>query len=500
MSLLGLDIGTTGCKAVVFNNEGVILSSHYKSYPMLFPAPGLCELDTGMVESAIIEVVRTAAAAVKSKDPVKAIGISTLGDSVTLLDDRGRPVSNTVVGAADRRAVDQTKRLEDEIGRERIFEQTGAPLHAFCVIPKVLWFRENQPEVFNKAAKYAGLQEIAHNLLGVDPHIDYSLAGRTMLLDIHKKTWPEGIFSAAEIDPEKFYPLAFAAKAVGTVGTGAAERFGLQPGVTVVAGGFDQSCCALGAGVIEPGMAANSVGTLEAITPVFKDLRIEKPLLTGNHGCIPGLTEGYFTSLAYVTTSGSVVKWYHDTLAESERLEAEKLGVDSFNYIIESATAGPSGVYVLPYFEGSGTPWLDIHQYGSFFGVKLSTTKADLMKGILEGISFDVKLNLESFAGAGIDIHALRSMGGGSRSDAWMQLKADILGIPVERTPVTEAGCLGAAFLAGLGCGVYSDIGDVSRIIDRDRTFEPDHKAGSDYQEHFEKYREIRNRMEGLTI
>ena len=500
MSLLGLDIGTTGCKAVVFNDEGTILSSNYKSYPMLFPSPGCCELDTGTVESAIIEVVRTAAAAVKGKDPVKAVGISTLGDSVTLLDDRGRPVSNTVVGAADRRAIQQTKRLEDEIGREKIFEQTGAPLHAFCVIPKVLWFKENRPDIFKKAAKYAGLQEIAHHLFGVDPRIDYSLAGRTMLLNIHKNTWPSEIFSAAGIDSERFYPLAYAAETAGTVGAAAAERFGIAPGVTVMSGGFDQSCCALGAGVIDAGMAANSVGTLEAITPVFNDLRIEKPLLTGNHGCIPGLTEGYFTSLAYVTTSGSVVKWYHDTLAERERQEAEKLGVDSFNHIIESATEGPSGIYVLPYFEGSGTPWLDIHQYGSFFGIKLSTSKADLIKGILEGISFDLKLNLESFAGAGIEIHALRSMGGGSRSDAWMQLKADILGIPVERTPVTEAGCLGAAFLAGLGCGVYSSIDDVSRIIDRDRIFEPDKKKGSLYREHYEKYREIRNRMEGLVI
>jgi xylulokinase len=197
--------------------------------------------------------------------------------------------------------------------------------------------------------------------------MDFSLAGRTMLLDIRSRTPAIGVFAEAGIEPDRFYPMVQATQILGHMQEPNASEFGLSEGVAVVVGGFDQSCCALGAGVIQEGVAALSVGTLEAITPVFREMRLEPPLLEGNHGCIPGLVEGYHSSLAYVTTSGAVIEWFH------ANFDAANAALDP---LFDSVPEGPSGVFVMPYFAGSGTPWLDVRQFGSVFGLSLETGKA----------------------------------------------------------------------------------------------------------------------------
>ena len=325
-----------------------MLASCYRAYPMLFPGPGQCELDTETVCTAIQEVISSSAMQVHARDPVEAVGISTLGDSVTLLDAAGKSLSGTVLGAADRRAVGQAEWLDQRIGRDALFSVTGTPLNAFCAVPKIMWFRERKPELYERAAKFSGLQEIVHQRLGVEPSMDFSLAGRTMLLDIRSQRSPDSLFAEAGIEADRFFPATQSTRITGHLRRAEASEFGLSAGVAVAVGGFDQSCCALGAGVIGEGAAALSVGTLEAITPVFRELRLETPLLEGNHGCIPGLMEGYYSSLAYVTTSGAAVDWFYgkfDTIHET---------LDS---LFESVTEGPS-VYlfcrILPEVEHPG--------------------------------------------------------------------------------------------------------------------------------------------------
>jgi len=490
MSLMGLDIGTSGCKAAAFDAGGHLLASDYRGYEAVYPALGLAELDVEEIWQAVRRVICTTSAAVQARDPVEAVGISTLGDSLTLLDDAGRPLTRTVLGAADRRAMAQALWLQERCGRDRLFALTGAPLHAFCVIPKILWFREHKPDLFKRAAKFAGLQEIVHMRLGLPPAMDHSLAGRTMLLDIHSLTPAKRLYAEAGLDASKFFPLSTAAKVVGVLGREAAD-LGLRQGVSVVTGGFDQSCCALGAGVVREGEAALTVGTLEAITPVFHDLSLGPELLSGNHGCIPGLVSGYYTSLAYVTTSGSAIKWCH------EHLCCPETGLDE---LVARLSDGPSTLYALPYFAGSGTPWLDIAQSGMIFGLKLDTDSSQIMKAILEGISYEIRLNVDSFRRASIPIKLLRATGGGARSDPWMQMKADIVGLPIERNLVTEAGCLGAAFLAGLGVGRYSALDDITPLVAVDRVFEPHPASARSYEAPYATYLDIRRRIEGLDL
>jgi xylulokinase len=500
MSLLGLDIGTTGTKAVAFDERGCILASHYQDYPLYIPEPNQCELNPDEVWQAITGVLQATARDVRKKDPVRAIGISTLGDSVTPLDNAGHTLSPTVIGAADRRAMSQAAWIERQISREDIFMLTGAPLHAFSAIPKILWFRERRPDIFERVYKFTGWQEIVHLRLGLEPAMDFSLASRTMLADMATGSWAEGLMRMCGISSNLFFPLARADSTVGVLERHQARSLDLEPGVTVVTGGFDQCCCALGAGVIEAGKAANSVGTLESIVAVSDSRRLELPLLEGNYGCGFHVIEGAYYSLGYVTTSGAVLRWYRDELGSDEAIRARERGVDPYDLIINGTKEQPAPVYLLPYFAGTGTPWLDTKQKGTLFGLSLDTQRSDIVKAMLDGICYEVRVNLEAMSNAGIEIAALRSIGGGTRSGRWMQLKADITGIPIEVTEVTEAGCLGAAFLAGLGSGVYGSPADISTLITVRKTYEPQEKQRRAYDEHYGVYVELRERVRGLEL
>lgn len=500
MSIMGVDIGTTGTKAVVFDEEGSILASHYIEYPLYTPEPDQCELDPNEVWSAVKETITGSAASTATNDPVGAIGISTLGDSLTLIDRHGAALSKTVVGAADRRAVPQTAKIMERFDRASLFEQTGEPLNAVCVIPKILWFRENRPEIYEKTARFTGWQEIVHLRLGLAPSMDYSLASKTMLMDIHHRDWVRDLMEACGLSPDQFYPLSPSHTIVGTLKSRYADPLGLDPGTPVVAGGFDQCCCALGAGVLTTGKAANTIGTLEAITAISDSPRLQHTLLEGNYGCGFHVIQDSYFSLGYVTTSGGVLRWYRNTLGTEESRRAREQNLDPYETIINSTDDRPSPLYILPSFAGAGTPWLDEREKGSIFGLTLGTEKRDIVKGILDGICYEVRLNLETLAGSGITVESLRAVGGGTRSDRWMQLKADITGLPIEVTGVSEAGCLGAAFLAGLGAGLYSTPGDIDHIVKVNRVFEPRRQYRAEYDAGYEKYVELRKAVHGLVI
>lgn len=500
MSLLGVDIGTTGCKAAAFDLSGEELSSGYEEYPLIVPKSDYCELDPRTVWEAVRAVIEKVAHDVRVSDPVSTIGISTLGDSVTPLGSSGNPLYNTVVGAADRRAVRQADWIEKRVSREELFTLTGAPLHAYCTIPKIMWFRENLPDVYERCAKFTGWQEIVHGNLGLDPAMDYSLASRTMLMDINERRWAGKLFKICGIEESLFYPLAESSRVIGKLDAEHAALLGLEPGVSVVTGGFDQACCALGAGVLRGGEAALSLGTLEAVTAVYDAYRPDVSLLQGNYGCSYHVLQDFYISFAYLTTAGAVLRWYRDTLGGAEIEEAARRGCDPYEVMIDSTSDQPSDVFVLPYFTGTGTPWLDLEQRGTLFGLTLDTERPDIIKGILDGICYETRLNIESMMQAGISIERLRAVGGGSKSKRWMQLKADITGIPVEVMRTGEAGCLGAAILAGLGTGVYGNEKMLANLATVVGVFEPRDRYRSSYEEHYHKYRELRERVRGLKM
>lgn len=500
MSLIGVDIGTTACKAVAFNERGDALAYGSQEYPLYVESSDRCELDAEEVWRAFCQVVRAVAENAPANDPVEAIGLSVLADGVAPVNRDGSPLTRFVTGHFDRRAAPQADWLARTFGRERLFQLTGMPVHSMYVLPKILWFREHQPEAYERAWKFVGLQELVQMRLGLEPAMDYSLGVRTMVVDIHRRDWAHDLLAACGLDADKFCPLTSSTQVVGRLDGAAAARLGLRPGVSVVAGGFDQACAALGSAVLGGGAAGLSVGTGECATLVFDRCVLSAELLAGNHSCGFHVLDGLYMSFAAVTTAGAVLRWYRDTLGVPEAEQARAEGRDPYEAIIAQTPNRPAQVFVLPYFAGAGNPWLDAAQRGTVFGLTLDTDRAELAKAILDGICYELRLNLGSLKRAGLEVNRLRAVGGGARSERWMQLKADITGVPVEVMAVREAGCLGAAFLAGLGAGLYTSPQDISALSRVKRVFYPDPSARARYDAAYQQYGELRSRVQGLRF
>jgi xylulokinase len=490
MSLMGIDIGTSGTKAVVFRENGDILASAYRAYDELFPRPGWVEMDPNQIWKAVGEVIRQVSAEVAT-DPIKAIGVSALGEAVTPIDKDFRPLYNTIP-SVDARCKEQVEWWRNAIGAEDIYAITGQPLHTSYSINKILWLREEMPEIFSRTWKFLMWEDLFCCWLGLEPTIDYSLASRTMAFDIHSREWSARLMDATDLSPELLAKTAPAGKAVGKIPALRAEEMSLPKGVVVTVTGHDVINGAFGAGAIRDGQAVLTIGTTEAIVVSLDQPKMTRDLGRETFACYCHTAPEKYAALAYSTCSGNLLRWYRDNFGKEDRETASRQGSNVYDILIAKANLGKSGLMLLPHFIGSGTPWLDPESRGALLGINLATEPGDILAAILEGTTFELKMNLDSYANAGIKVSDMRAVGGGAKSDRWLQLKADITGIPIVRLDVTESGCLGAAIQAGVACGTYSSREDaLEGLIRLGQHFEPDPETGKRYSELYDAYREL---------
>ncbi|MBD3184192.1 hypothetical protein GF312_18045 [Candidatus Poribacteria bacterium] len=491
MSLLGLDIGTTGCKAIVFSVKGKQLAHAYREYGVIYPRTGWSEIDPNKVWQSVKEVVNEAASQVKG-DPVKALAVTSMGEAFTPVKKDGTPLSNSMT-YVDIRGVEQNHWWEEYFGKERIFQITGQPLHPGYSLPKLMWLRDEKPEVFYKSYKFLLYQDFAYFKMGLEPTIDYSLAGRTMAFDLNTNGWSEEMFSAVDIDPEVMATPRPSGEVVGVIPDSITEELGLPKGTVAVTGGHDQPVNALGGGVVSEGVAVDGMGSTECVTVGFYKPILNKEMLEFNYPVYPHVKKGMYVSLAFSNTGGNLLRWYRDNFALDKVKEAEETGVDVYDLILKEVPHEPTDVYVLPYFVGSGTPYFDPESKGVISGITLATTRGQFVKSLIEGITYELRLNLETLENAaGVKIDRLRAMGGGARSKMWLQLKADMTGKEVVSLAVSECGCLGAAMLAGVGIGEYDSVDQaVDALVSEVNVFEPNQEMYEKYSEKFSIYSEI---------
>lgn len=491
MSLLGIDVGTTGTKAVVFSTEGKQLASAYREYPLIYPRPGWLEFSPFQVLDSAKRNIREVAEAVSGKDPIRALGIASLGEAVTPVSAQGDPVYNTII-AFDNRTTEQARWWEEKVGREHLFRITGMPLHGIYTINKAMWLREHEPERFARTKQFLCWEELLILKMGFEPTTDYSLAARTMAFDIHRKDWSDEVLGEAGFTRAHFARVAPPGTMVGRLGPTTAAEWGLPSGTVVATGGFDQPCSALGAGVVRPGAAADGTGTVECITAACSEPVLSPQMLEGNYCCLPHVVEGLYVTLAFNFTGGCLLRWYRDNFGEEELKEAAETGRDVYEVLISRAAKGCVDVYVLPHFTMTGTPWFDPEARGAILGLRLSTTAGEIIKAILDGITFEMRLNLERLEDAGVPVKEMRATGGGARSSTWLQLKADIFGRPVLLPDVTEATCLAAAILAGVAAGEYTSAQQAAdRVVKMRARYDPDLVLANAYTERYAVYRDI---------
>lgn len=494
MSLLGIDVGTTGCKAAVFSEEGHLLASMYEEYDVQRPKPGWAELDAvevwAKVKRTISEVISSSAS-----DPVGALAVSSLGEATVPVTEDRQVLGPSILNF-DARGEKYLESLSSALDNEHLYPINGNTLGNHYGLTKLKWIREHQPDLYKRAHKFLLWGSFVSFMLGAEPVVDYSLANRTLFFDIDREAWSEEILELAGLDCSKLPDTAPSGTVIGTVSDRIAGELGLPSNVSIVTGAHDQCANAVGCGVIQEGRAVYGMGTFICITPVFNKRRepagmIERGLNTEHHA-VPGK----YVCFIY-NQGGSLVKWFRDTFAAAERRRAEETGRDIYADLISEIAEGPSSIMVLPHFATTGPPAFISDSCGVIAGLRLETSRGDILKGILEGTTFYLKECVESLPPTGIEIADFRVVGGGSKSDAWIQICADIMGRPFVRPKITEAGALGAAIMAGVGSGVFPSYEvSVKAMVNLERTFEPDPQQQKLYEGRFEKYSRLWPLME----
>ena len=491
MSVIGLDIGTTGCKAIVFSDDWKILGQGKREYSILTPQSHWAEQDAELVWNLALESLAEAVGRCTS-DPPKAMALSAQGEAIIPVDNAGKPLRNAILGM-DTRTTAENKWLSETFGAEAFFNRTGMPIHTMNTLSKLLWLKKNEPAIWKRSHQFLLYEDYFLRRLTGKASISHCLASRTQMYDLQNGRWAADILETCGIEPERLAELPPATGGiVGGLDKKIAARIGIQSDISLVSGGHDQACAALGSGVIEPGLAMVSTGTAEVVEVAMSSPVLSERLRKGNISVYRHVVPELYLSMTLNHSGGLLLRWFRDTLCQDKLLAAEQGASDAYDLMLADARPGPTDLMVLPHFAGSGTPLLDTTSRGAFLGMTFATTQADLAKAILEGLTFELRINLDLLKDSGIKIEQLHAVGGGARSNIWLQLKADICQTPLRIPKVTEAACLGAAILASVGAGHYDNVNSaVQEVVNMDRTITPCSKNVEAYKQRYELYREL---------
>jgi xylulokinase len=457
--LLAIDAGTTAVKAALFDPNGKMLAATSQEYTLASPAPDYVEMDPEaywtLCGTAIRRVLQQARVPAHE---VSALGISSQGETLLALDQNGIPLRPAIVWL-DNRAHQEAGMLREEFGSSSIFETSGQP-DALPTWPacKILWLRRREPSTFRRAKRYCLLEDyLIYRLTGRYVG-EFSLFSSSLLLDVRRKIWWQGMLDFLEISAEMLPRLMESGQAIGTVSGEAAEDIGLTTATQVVTGALDQAAGMLGASNVKPGIVTETTGTALAVCTT-----VERPIL-GVEEQIPchchALHDKYYLLLCG-QTAGIVLKWFRDQFCQAELKIAQAAGRDAYDVMTAEAKdlpPGADGLIMLPHLAGAACPEFDLSARGVFFGMTLHHTRAHFVRAIMESVAFMLRRNLDSLEHLGLQVEEIRSLGGGAKSPLWNQIKADVLQKPVLTMTCPEAALLGAAILAGVGIGLFGSV------------------------------------------
>jgi xylulokinase len=496
MSLLAVDIGSSTCKALVFASDGSVLAQHAVKYAPEFLRPSFAELAPETFWEAVCSCSRKVSADLA--DPVQALCLSSHGETFVAIDSGGRPVTPAILNQ-DGRATRESAWCEQSIGRERLFEITGLFAHPMYPIPKILWLRNNQPNLFSSTECFAALIGYLLQRMRLPAYVDYSLASRFLAFDIRRRSWSDEILSALELDKHRLPVPIPSGSIAGKLNSEIADELGITAGTPVILGGHDQPCGALGTGVVGPGRVADSMGTYECLLAASEAPTLSQKALSASLNSYCHVVPEKFVTLAYFP-AGIMVKWLHDLLYSngSDQMGSESMAeeVEAAHYaFLEAHTPkGPTGLCITPHLIGTCNPEFNPHARGQIAGLGPGTDRAHLYKGILEGVACELAIVTEALASAVGDFSDIYATGGGTRSPLGLKLRSALTGRRLHVMRRQESVCLGSAILAGVAIGEYKDVNQaVSALIEDSALVAPDAELAASYREQVNRYRQLRS-------
>ena len=491
MTIAGLDIGTTGCKCTVFDEEGKELGKAYRDYPVTRGLSGH-EIDVSALREGVFEVIREMSAA---HPDIAGIGVTSFGETFVMTDDRGEPLLPSML-YTDPRGAEECRALIDALGEMHIAEITGLRPHEMYGISKMMYRKKHDPEAFEKTAHIFQMEDYIVFLLSGKAVIDYSLATRSMAFDIHKLSYSSEILRAAGIPEELLSAPVPSGTAAGTVTPEASEKTGLSTKCLVVSISQDQVAAAVGAGAFSGSVGVDGAGTVECLTPVYDSIPEIQPMYDGYFAVVPYVIPGKYVAYAFSYTGGALIQWCVDTLAKKEKEEAKALGI-SVNELLERRYTEkrgnePSGLLVLPHFAGAATPYMDTGSRGVVIGLTADTEVCEIYRACMEGVAYEMLVNYRAVRKSGVHFEKLNATGGGAKSRMWMQMKADILNKPITALKTVDAGTVGSAMLTGIAAGVFRDLEDAAaHMVEETVSYVPDPMMHEKYMRIFERYEKV---------
>jgi xylulokinase len=472
-----------------------MLADYSTSYAPDLGRPSFAEIDPERFWNAVCLACRSAAHDVE--DPVRAIALSSHGETFVALDSCGQPLTRAILNQ-DIRAIAESAACEETIGRERLFQITGLVAHPMYPIPKILWLRQHQPDLFRRTKSFVTLIGYLLGRMGLPAYVDYSLASRFLAFDIRKRAWSDEILSATELDKAKL-PMAVPAGTIaGQLNPDLSAELGVPSGTPVILGGHDQPCGALGAGVIGDGRVCASIGTYECLlaasdSPSLNDKALEASLNSYCH-----VLPDKFVTLAYFP-SGIMVKWFHDLLYSNRPGEiyphavAEEFEASHYGFLEAHAPNGPTGLCITPHLIGTCNPEFNPRVRGMIAGLGPGTDRSHLYKGILEGLACELAILTEVLREAVGQFEDIYVTGGGTRSALGLELRAALTACRLHIIDRQEAVCLGTAMLAGLAVGEYTDVSQaIAALVRESAVLVPDERVATSYQDQLARYKQLR--------
>jgi xylulokinase len=478
-TILTFDLGTTGCKACLWDAGGSLLASADHGYPIHHPKPDWAEQDSEDWWRATVAAGRQCLMG-QDAGRIAAIGLSSQREGVVPIGKDGRPLGRCVIWM-DRRCRAQSARLGEEFDVRFLHHHTGVapdPNYTAC---KLLWTREHQPELLDRTVVFLQPRDFLYDRLTGRPATDYTLASRTMMLDLRAERWWPEMFARVGVRPEQFPPLYRSTEAPFSVAAEAAAALGIPTGIPVALGGGDRSCEGVGAGLVGA-RASDSTGTATQVSMVADRL----PENLGRVPCGIHAIPGRYLFELGVTTTASAMRWFR---------ELTGLMPEDMPVLEREAAQSPPGARNLlmqPFLMGARSTRWNPDARGMLLGLSLGHTRGDIARALMEGVGYEVGTCLDGLRDMGVIPGELVVIGGGARSDLWAQIKADILGIPVYRPKYTEAASLGAAILAAAAVGLVADPEAAARAWNPPvETFTPTPEASRIYRDRRELFDDL---------
>ena len=456
--LLGVDLGTSGVKTVLFDVEGRETASRSAEYPLYQPRNGWAEQDAQDWWRAVQTTIRGVLDA-SGVDPraVRGVGLSGQMHGLVLLDGDGKPLRRAILWC-DGRTQAECDEATQAVGAERLIEISANPALTGFTAGKLLWVRKNEPELFARARCALLPKDYVRYRLTGELAQEISDASGTNLLDVPHRRWSGEIMNRLALDAALLPPLVESSAEAGRVTRQAAQATGLAEGTPVAGGAGDNMAAALGTGVAQRGSAFTTIGTSGVVFAHSDAVRIDPK---GRVHTFCAAVPGAYTNMSCTLAAGLSLKWYRDQFCAAERQAAAELGVDVYALMDREAAQSPIGanrLLFLPYLMGERSPLLDADARGAFIGLSAIHTRRDLLRAVMEGVMYAQRQNLDILRGMGVTPDHMLACGGGARSPFWRQMMADLFGLPVLTVQNAESPALGAAILAGVAAGVYPDV------------------------------------------